>query len=44
MFIDLATFYEGDLPSVDNVDMKIVCWETKWKDHVDSNPKEALVH
>jgi hypothetical protein len=45
--MDLATFYESDLPSVDNIDMEIVCWETKWKDHVGelpSKPKETLAH
>ena len=44
--MDLATFYEGDLSSVDNINMEIVCWETKWKDHVGelpSKPKEMLV-
>ena len=45
--VDLATVYEGDLPSVDNIDMEIVCWETKWKDHVGelpSKPKETLLY
>ena len=45
--MDLATVYEGDLPSADNMDMEIVCWETKWKDHIGelpSKPKETLVY
>lgn len=45
--MDLAAVYEGDLPSVDNIDMEIVCWETKWKDHIGERPgkpKEVLVH
>ena len=38
--MDLATFYEGDLSSVDNINMEIVCWETKWKDHVGELPSK----
>ena len=28
--VELATFYINDLPSEGNLDMEIVCWETKW--------------
>ena len=45
--MDLATVYEGNLPSVDNIDMEIMWWKTKWKDHVGellSRPRETLVH
>ena len=44
--MDLAAFYQNDLPSSDNLDMEFVCWQTKWDDHdgdLPSRPKETLV-
>ena len=43
---DLVAFYHDDLPSPDNMDMELVCWETQWKGH-DGNlpltPQETLL-
>lgn len=44
--MDLAASYQNDLPSSDNLDMELVCWQTKWDDHdgdLPSRPKENLV-
>lgn len=44
--MDLAAFYQSDLPSSDNLDMELVCWQTKWDDHdgdLPTRPKETLV-
>jgi len=43
--MELATLYQRDLPLSDNMDMELVCWETKWKNHMDdlpSKPKQTL--
>ena len=44
--MDLATLYQCDLPSCDNMDMELVCWPTNWEDHVGnlpSRPRDMLV-
>ena len=44
--MDLSTFYQCDFPSSENMDMELLCWQTKWEDHVGNLPsrrRETLV-
>ena len=43
--IDIATIYRDDPPMADNLDIELICWETKWRDYVGdipSKPSENL--